>query len=74
MVLATVSRPDIGFAVSNVSKYLNSHNDRHWQVVKKIYRYLIGTPNIGIKYKSEGSKFQLIDFSDADYANDTETQ
>lgn len=43
MFLATVSRPDIAFAVSNVSKYLNSHNNRHWQAVKKIYRYLIGT-------------------------------
>lgn len=36
--------------------------------------YLIDTSSYGIEYKSNGSKFNLVGFSDADYANDIETR
>lgn len=35
MFLAVVSRPDIAYSVNSVSKYLNNHDESHWQVVKK---------------------------------------
>ncbi|CAB0040048.1 unnamed protein product [Trichogramma brassicae] len=38
--LAIVSRPDISFATSNVSKFLDRHNASHWHAVKKILAYL----------------------------------
>ena len=40
----TITRPDISFHVSVVSQFLQSHCDRHWDVVVRILRYIKGTP------------------------------
>lgn len=74
MFFSIVSRPDITFAVNTVSKYLNNHNKSHWEAVKRIFRYLSGTKDLGIMYRSGGSKSDLIGFCDADYARDLETR
>lgn len=74
MFLAIVSRPDISYAVNNASKYLNNHNDTHWQAVKRIFKYLVGTTEIGIIYRGNGDGNELIGYSDADYASDMETR
>lgn len=70
MFLAVVSRPDIAYSVNSVNKYVNNHNENHWQAVKRIFRYLIGTTNIGIKYTNGGSAFELIGFSDSNFASE----
>lgn len=72
--LAAVSRPDITYAVNSVSKFVNNHKIEHWQAVKRIFAYLSGTVDYGIKYESGGSELELIGFSDADYAGDVETR
>lgn len=71
MFLAIISRPDIAFAVNNVSKFLNNHNASHWQAVKRIFAYLINNIDLGIEYHGNDNEFE---FSDADYANDIETR
>lgn len=71
--LAIVSRPDVAFAVSNVSKFLSRHGRSHWNAVKRILSYLVGTPNLGIHFRKKGNT-DLIGFSDADFANDLETR
>jgi hypothetical protein len=35
--------------------------------VKRILRYLVHTPNLGLSYP-KGSKFDLLGYSDSDYA------
>ncbi|XP_033225907.1 secreted RxLR effector protein 161-like [Belonocnema kinseyi] len=72
--LATVSRPDIAYSVNVVSRYLNKHDDSHWQAVKLIYKYLVGTVGLGTEYRSGGSESQLIGFTDADYVSDRDTR
>lgn len=72
--LATISRPDIAFAVNNVSKFLNNHNASHWQAVKQIFAYLVNNPDLGIEYRGNSNEFELVGFSDADYANDKKTR
>lgn len=74
MFLATVSRPDIAYAVNTASKFLNRPGNIHWRAVKKIFAFLVGTKNVGIMYKSGGSEPELMGYSDADYANDLETR
>lgn len=74
MFVATISRPDIAFIVSYLSRYMNSYNNSHWQAVKRVFKYLSNTTHLGIEYRSDGSKLQLIGYSDADYANDPETR
>lgn len=51
LFLATVSRPDISYAISTVSRYLNDHNESHCQAVKRIFKYIKGTVNYGIMLK-----------------------
>ena len=49
------SRPDIAYAVGTVSKFGNKPNNDHWVAVKRIFRYLAGTRDLGILYGSSGS-------------------
>ena len=72
--LAIVSRPDIAFATSNVSKFLNRHNKSNWNAVKRILSYLAGASSLGIKYCRGEGNIELGGYSDADYANDLETR
>lgn len=73
MHLAIVSRPDIMFAVSMVSRYLNCYDHTHYAVVKKIMKYLKETKDYGLNYTSM-MQHQVEGYSDADYANDTTTR
>ena len=74
MFLATVSRPNIAYAVNTAIKFLNKPSESHWRAVKRILAFLVGTKDLGIMYRSGGSEPQLIDYSDADYASDVETR
>lgn len=72
MYLQVVSRPDISFAVNIVSRVLEQPTTAHWQLVKRIFRYLKGTIDVGILYCGKDDVFEA--YSDADYAGDTETR
>lgn len=37
---ATITRPDIAFAVNRVCQFMHSPTLPHWQAVKRILRYL----------------------------------
>ena len=69
LYLSTKTRPDIAYAVSNVSKYCSKPTHRHWCAVKRIFRYLKGTMNLGISYQRFESD-DCVGFSDADWAGD----
>jgi hypothetical protein len=71
MFLQTVSRPDISFALNVAARNLEKPSECHWQLVKRILRYLRGTSEMGLLYSREGN---LEAFSDADYAGDKETR
>ncbi|KAL8159107.1 LOW QUALITY PROTEIN: hypothetical protein V2J09_000644 [Rumex salicifolius] len=62
--------PDLMFATSLVSRFMAKPTEFHHQIIKKIFRYLNGSVNLGILYKRRGGK-ELQDFTDNDYANDT---
>lgn len=74
MFLTIVSRPDLAYAVNSVSRYLNKHDHSHWQAVKRIFRYLISTSDLGIVYRGGGSNIELTGYSDANYAQDADTR
>lgn len=74
LYLATGTRPDISFAVSVVSQVLDKPTKRHWEMVKRILRYLKGTAELGIVYRNGLDPGVLTAYSDADYAGDTKTR
>ncbi|WVZ53116.1 hypothetical protein U9M48_004102 [Paspalum notatum var. saurae] len=68
LLYLTATRPDIQFAVCLCSCYQASPRTSHRQAVKRIFRYLKFTPELGLWYSS-GSSLSLRGFSDADYAS-----
>lgn len=71
---ARTCRPDIEYLVNYVSQFLYSFTKEHWQTVKRIFRYLIGTRNYGLVFGNSGSTLNLIGFTDADYTGCIQTR
>ncbi|UYV60737.1 hypothetical protein LAZ67_1002068, partial [Cordylochernes scorpioides] len=71
MFAYSVSRPDIAFATSQLSKYLDNPGQTHWTAIKSVFRYLKATPQLGILYASHQ---ELTGYSDSDYARDIDSR
>ncbi|XP_071921533.1 uncharacterized mitochondrial protein AtMg00810-like [Coffea arabica] len=63
----TVTRPDISFAVSVVSQFLDTPRTSHWDAVIRILRYLKSAPGKGLLYQNHGHT-DIEGYSDADWA------
>jgi hypothetical protein len=61
----TITRPDISFAVQQVSQFMQSPRHLHLVVVRRIIRYLLGSSSRGLFYPA-GSSIRLVAFSDVD--------
>jgi hypothetical protein len=60
------SRPDIMLSVCMCARFQAAPKDCHLRAVKRIMRYLVLTPNLGLWYP-KGSHFELLGYSDTDY-------
>jgi hypothetical protein len=67
LLYLTVTRPDIQFSVCLCAHFQASPRTSHRLVVKRIFRYLRYTPELGLWY-SASSFLSLLGFSDADFA------
>nr|GEU59163.1 integrase, catalytic region, zinc finger, CCHC-type, peptidase aspartic, catalytic [Tanacetum cinerariifolium] len=67
LMYPTSSRPDIVQVVCFSARYQSRPTEKHLKEVKRIFRYLRGTINMGLWYP-KGSSFELTAFSDADRA------
>ncbi|XP_052725285.1 uncharacterized mitochondrial protein AtMg00810-like [Vigna angularis] len=63
----TVTRPDISFAVSVVSQFLNSPCEDHWDAVVRILKYIKRSPGKGLLY-GPNNDTKIVCYSDADWA------
>ncbi|GJY72117.1 retrovirus-related pol polyprotein from transposon TNT 1-94 [Tanacetum coccineum] len=61
------SRPDLAFDVCMCARYQAKPTEKHLHAVKRIFRYLRGTINIGLWYPKD-SCIALTAFADADHA------
>ena len=70
--VAHTSRPDIAFAVNQLSRYCNNFVLEHWQTAKHCIAYLKGTVSHDLCYGGDGVNVSsaLIGYSDSDYAGD----
>ena len=60
------SRPDIMLAIGVYARYQSKPKESHLLAVKRIMRYLKGTPYLGLWYP-KGLGFELKAYTDADY-------
>ena len=63
------SRPDIMLSVCMCARFQSAPKESHYMAVKRILRYLVYTPNLGLWYP-KGSSFKLVGYSDSDWAGD----
>ena len=73
--LATWTRPDIAFPVSQLSRHLKAPGHKHLAAAKHVLRYLKGTSSLGVLYSPDlPDANRLISFSDADWATCPDTR
>jgi hypothetical protein len=73
LIYLTNTMPDICFAVSNVSKYMDQPEEAHYQAAKHILRYLRGTLDYGLFMPAENN-IELHTYADADWGRDLDTR
>ncbi|GJW02099.1 retrovirus-related pol polyprotein from transposon TNT 1-94 [Tanacetum coccineum] len=73
LVYLTSSRPDIVQAVCYCARYQAKPAEKHLKEVKRIFRYLKGTINMGLWYPKD-SGFELNAFLDADHVGCLDTR
>ncbi len=64
MYIMLQTHSDIIFTVSTVSQFAQNLNTSHYNVVKRIFKYLADTMNLNVIYDSTDDG--LIDYTDAD--------
>lgn len=72
LYIAIASRPDIAFAVQQLSQFLDNYNRSHWNASIRVVRYLKGTREL--KLRLGGSSIVLRGFTDADWASCLDTR
>lgn len=78
MYLFCGTRPDIAFAIGQLSKHNLDPRASHMKAAKKVVQYLKGTMHLRFVYKSQPqsktltapSSFELIGYGDSSYAGD----
>ena len=66
MYAAIGTRPNITFAITALSQFLQSPGHAHWEQAKRVIRYLKGTHNLELKFGSSGG---VEGFTDASWGN-----
>ena len=67
LIYLTNSRPDIAYAVQQLSQYMSSPTNVHQQAAYRVLRYLKGTPGSGLFFPATNT-LQRPAFSDSDWA------
>jgi hypothetical protein len=67
LIYLTVTRPDISFSISQISKFMHAPRTPHLEAINRILRYLKGTPGKGVWMKNNNSNDIRGNF-DADWA------
>nr|GEV86479.1 retrovirus-related Pol polyprotein from transposon TNT 1-94 [Tanacetum cinerariifolium] len=73
LMYLTSSRPDIVQAVCYCARYQSRPTEKHLKEVKRIFRYLRGTIDMGLWYTKDSS-FEITAFSDVDHAGCIDTR
>ncbi|CAL2265495.1 unnamed protein product [Prunus armeniaca] len=64
LIYLTITRLDISYVVHTVSKFMQAPRHLHLSVVRRLIRYILGTPSCGLFFLT-GSSLQLQAYSDA---------
>ena len=69
LIYLTLTRPDLCFAVNQVSQHMKAPTIYHWNMIERILRYLKGSFGQGI-WMGKNNNTDLVGYCDADWAGD----
>jgi len=69
MYAMVCTRPDLAYPLSVVSRFMSNPGREHWKAVKRIFRYLKGTQEIGLMYGAD-QVCDMAGYTDSDFAGD----
>ncbi|KAK4395882.1 Retrovirus-related Pol polyprotein from transposon RE2 [Sesamum angolense] len=67
------TRPDLSFAVQQLSQFLQHPTDQHWPAALHVVRYLKGSLATGLFFPSSNN-LQLVAYTDADWGSCVDTR
>ena len=67
LIYLTATRPDISFAMSDISRFMSSPKVDHWITTKSVLRYVRGTPDYGLLHTRNSDPI-LSGYIDSDWA------
>ncbi|GKG09532.1 hypothetical protein Tco_0338278 [Tanacetum coccineum] len=73
LMYLTASRPDLVFAVCMCARYQSRPTKKHLEAVKRVFRYLQGSINMGLWYPKD-TGMALTAYADADHAGCQDTR
>ena len=73
LIYLTNTRPDICYAVSCLSRYMDLPQQTHWTAAKQILRYLKGTIEFALQFSAKEVTY-LNSYADADWGRDLDTR
>lgn len=74
LYLAISTRPDISYAVQQLTQYVDSYTEIHWNAAIRLVRYLKGTRDLKLTLGSGNQTISLQGFTDSDWANCLDTR
>nr|GEW23014.1 uncharacterized mitochondrial protein AtMg00810-like [Tanacetum cinerariifolium] len=69
LLFLTASRPDIMFSVCLCTRFQEAPKTSYFEVVKRIFRYIKGTTQLGLCYL-KGTSMETVVYVDSDHAGD----
>jgi ATP-binding cassette subfamily B (MDR/TAP) protein 1 len=68
MYAMVATRPDIAHVISIISRFMHNPSCPHWNAVKHIFKYQVGTKDYNIKF-IPNEPLGLVGYIDLDYAS-----
>ena len=68
------TRPDITFAVNQLTRHLSDPRPHHWTAAIRVLKYLQGTKSFALVFTKTSEPIPITGYSDADWAGDTKTR
>ena len=66
------TRPDLAYAIQQLSQFNSNATNAHFQAAKRALRYLQGSQAVKLTYKRNGKTIPIQAYCDADYAADSD--